>query len=105
MTVQTRERLTYLGVSLLVLGGTVLYARQWDLLHQWDRYQQSNQELENTRVDLEDRAKKLAEEQARAANMAKDPVEKEATVRRISKGVRGDEIVFRVEEETPPAQK
>ena len=105
MTVQTRERLTYLGVSLLVLGGTVLYARQWDLLHQWDRYQQSNQDLETTRADLEKKSDEVKKARERADNMAKDPVEKEATVRRISKGVRGDEIVFRVEEETPPAQK
>lgn len=104
MTVQTRERLTYLLVTALVLGGTFLYARHWDLQNQLDRYRASEKAAQEAHEDLARMEEAVKAERKRAADMDKDPVEKEATIRRISKGVREDEIVFRVEEEAPAAR-
>lgn len=104
MTVKTRERLIWLGTTALVIGATVLYIRQWDLQHQWERYQQSERATADMQQQLADMEESVKAAQERAQNMGKDPVEKEATVRRISKGVRQDEIVFRVEEESSPAR-
>jgi cell division protein FtsB len=105
MTAKTRERVTYVVVSTLILAGTALYARQWDLTHQLERYQQSEQATKDMKDALKQKEEELAAAQQRAQDMDKDPVEKEATVRRVSKGVREDEIVYRIEEETPPAQQ
>jgi len=104
MTVKTRERLVWIATSVLIIGATVLYIRQWDLQHQWERYQQSERATADMHQQLSDMEASVKAAQERAQSMGKDPVEKEATVRRISKGVREDEIVFRVEEETPPAR-
>lgn len=104
MTVKTRENLVYIVVSALVLGGTALYARHWDLQHQLERYRASERAVEEAKTQRDAKQEELKAERKRAADMDKDPVEKEATVRRVSKGVREDEIVFRVEEEASPAQ-
>jgi len=104
MTVQTRERLTYLVVTALLLGGTFLYARHWDLQHQFERYRASEKAAKDAHEDLARMEEAVKAERKRAADMDKDPVEKEATIRRISKGVREDEIVYRVEEEAPAAR-
>ena len=104
MTVKTRERLIWIGSSALVIGATVLYMRQWDLQHQWERYKQSERATADMHQQLSDMEESVRAAQERAQSMGKDPVEKEATVRRISKGVREDEIVFRVEEGAAPVR-
>jgi cell division protein FtsB len=104
MTAKTRERLTYATLGVLILAGTALYARHRDLLGQWERYQKSEEATRDMQQQLQTMEESVAAAKERARNMDKDPVEKEATVRRISKGVRGDEIVFRVEEEPSPAR-
>lgn len=104
MTVKTRERLTWFFVSCLIIGGAVAYGRHWDLLGLHARYLDSEQRTQDAQEQLRTMEESLVTAKERAANMEKDPVEKEATVRRVSKGVRDDEIVFRVEEEAP-AQK
>lgn len=105
MTVKTRERLIWFGTTVLIIAATAVYIRQWDLQHQWERYQQSERATADMRQQLQDMEESVKAAQERAQSMGKDPVEKEATVRRISKGVREDEIVFRVEEESSAARQ
>jgi len=97
MAKQANNRFLFVLLGMLILGLTALYASQRDLRGRWDAYEASNARVDQTRQELSEREARLEAERKRAAGMSKDPVEQEATVRKINQGVRDKDIVFRME--------
>jgi cell division protein FtsB len=96
------RRIMYIVILLATVGLAVTYFERRQLQERYEAFQQGEREIEDARAQILELEKALAEEEARARNLVSDPVEVEAAIRRIKRGVRDGETVFRVE--ASPAQ-
>ncbi len=104
-----RRRIMYVVVLAMSVGLAVTYLERRQLRERYEGFQQSEQEIEAAKRQIGELEQALSEEEARAQNLVNDPVEVEAAIRRIKRGVRDGETVFRVEQdpaqtEAPPAE-
>ncbi len=92
----------YVIVLAASVGMAVTYLERRQLKERYEAFQQGEREIEEAKRQIAERERELSEEEARVRNQVNDPVEVEAAIRSIKRGVRDGETVFRVEQD--PAQ-
>lgn len=94
-----RTDLTWYWLTLaLVTALALVYIDRRDLQGRYGDYRRTVTTVEEQRQEVELLRKTVAEEEHRAQGMDTDPVEQEATIRRVKRLVREGETIFRVEE-------
>ena len=88
-----------LGIVLVAAVGYG-YAKQRDIHARYLQFQKNEKQVEAVRLEIEELKRRVEQAKQRVENMESDPVEIEATIRRIRKLTRDGEIVFHVE--SPP---
>ncbi len=94
-----RELLLYGLAGTLVIAVAYAYFHQRDIHARYVELRENEKQLEAVRRDVDALKSRVEETKARVENMEKDPVEMEATIRRIRRLTREGEIIFRIEEE------
>lgn len=103
------RRIMYIVILVVTVGLAVTYMERRQLQERYRAFQQGEREIDDAKEQIQQLEQQLTEEEARARNLVNDPVETEAAIRRIKRGVRSGETVFRVEPapaptaEAPPA--
>jgi cell division protein FtsB len=87
----------------LVTALALVYILRHDLKGRYEDYRRTVDTVAEQREQLQLLREMVASEQQRAEGMDRDPLEQEATIRRVKRLVREGEIVFRVEERPPVA--
>jgi len=85
-----------LGVALVV-AVAYGYTHQRNLHARYVEFKQDEQLLEEVRQEIETLRTRVEQARARVESMEKDPVEIEATIRRIRRLTRDGETIFRIE--------
>ncbi len=91
------RRIVYVMILAASVGLAVTYVERRQLQERYEAFQQSERDIEAAKRQIGELEQELSEEEARARNLVNDPVEVEAAIRRIKRGVRDGETVFRVE--------
>jgi cell division protein FtsB len=91
------RRIVYVMILAASVGLAVTYVERRQLQERYEAFQQSERDIEAAKRQIGELEHELSEEEARARNLVNDPVEVEAAIRRIKRGVRDGETVFRVE--------
>jgi cell division protein FtsB len=92
-----RSGIFYLLALLALVGGLVYYVHERDLESLHVQYQQTGQQVEALRKQVENRKIEEKRLQQRARDLQSDPVEMEAAIRQRKNLVRKGETVYRVE--------
>ena len=101
-----RSELTWYWLTLaLVTALALVYIERHDLQGRYMDYRQTVDTVATQREQNERLRETVANEQQRAEGMDRDPLEQEATIRRVKRLVREGEIIFRVEERPPAATR
>jgi len=95
-------------VYILILAGSValsvMYLEQRALPQRYEAFQQSEGEISAAKEQIRALEEALAEERALAEDMESNPLEVEAAIRRIKRGVRDGEIMYHVEGRDPASE-
>ncbi|MFM1918994.1 MAG: hypothetical protein RLZZ303_628 [Candidatus Hydrogenedentota bacterium] len=94
------RRILYFVVLAVSVALAATYLERRQLQERHEAFLQSEREIEAAQSQIAELERALAEEQARAQDMANDPVEAERVVRRIKHAVRDGEKIFRVDAPT-----
>jgi len=92
-----KKRILYVMVLAASVAMSVMYLEHRQLLERYEKYQQREAGIEAGRAQIADIEAALAAERAEAANLESNPLEVEAAIRRIKRGVRDGEMVYHVE--------
>ncbi len=98
-----RHRVVYLFILITSVGMAVGYWHSKNLSGRLQELEQSEQEIEDAKREIVERERELSKEEQRAQSLVNDPVEVEAAIRQIKRGVRDGETVFRVEQDPSQA--
>jgi len=85
-----------LGVVLVAAVGYG-YAKQRNIHARYLEFQKNEKQIESVRLEIEELKKRVEQAKQRVENMETDPVEIEATIRRIRKLTRDGEVVFHID--------
>lgn len=96
---RTDNTLYWLTLAL-VTALALVYVDQRDLQGRYDDYRRTMDTVREQREQVRTLRETVADEQRRAEGMDRDPLEQEATIRRVMRRVREGEIIFRVEEQS-----
>lgn len=92
------EQTWYWLTLALVTALALVYVNKRDLQGRYTDYRRTVETVEVQRDEVARLRETVANEEARAHGMDQNPVEQEATIRRVKRLVREGEIIFRVEE-------
>lgn len=81
----------------LVCALALVYIQQRDLKGRYEAYQETMSTMSAQEQEVEALRTVVSEAQDRLKDMDSDPLEQEATIRRVKRMVREGEIIFRVE--------
>ena len=95
-----KEFLIWILGLLLVAAVGYGYAKQRNIHARYLEFQKNEKQIESVRQEIDELKKRVEEAKQRVENMETDPVEIEATIRRIRKLTRDGEVVFHIE--APP---
>lgn len=95
-----RRRIVYILILAASVVLAVGYVERRQLQERYTAFLQQEREIEAAKRQIAEMERDLTEEEVKARNLENDPVEVEAAIRRIRRGVRDGETLFRVE---PPA--
>jgi len=93
-----KEFLVWLLGLVLVVAVAYGYAQQRNVRARFSEFQQNEQQIESVKKEIEALKERVDQAKQRVKNMENDPVEIEATIRRVRKLTRDGEIVFHIEE-------
>lgn len=85
-----------LGVALVAAVGYG-YAKQRNIHGRYLEFHNNEKQIEEVRVEIKELEKRVRAAKQRVENMESDPVEIEATIRRVRKLTRDGEVVFHIE--------
>ena len=88
-----------LGLALVAAVGYG-YAQQRNIHVRYKEFQENTKQIEAVKQEIEALKQRVEQAQQRVQNMETDPVEIEATIRRIRRLTRDGETIFRIED--PP---
>ncbi|MCK5862250.1 MAG: septum formation initiator family protein [Candidatus Hydrogenedentes bacterium] len=86
-----------LGVLLVIVVGYG-YAQQRNIMVRYREFDKNEEQIEAVKQDIESLKQRVTQAQQRVKAMKADPIEIEATIRRVRRLTRDGEIVFRIEE-------
>lgn len=93
-----KEILIWLLGLVLVTAVGYGYARQRNIQARYMEFQQNEKQIESVEQEIEALRQRVEQAQQRVNDMESDPVEIEATIRRIRRLTRDGEIIFRIED-------
>tara|TARA_R110001592_G_scaffold123537_6_gene331532 strand:+ start:1085 stop:1381 length:297 start_codon:yes stop_codon:yes gene_type:complete len=94
-----RTDLTWYWLTLaLVTALALVYVQRRDIQGRYATYRRTMDTVQEQKQQVSTLRETVASEQRRAKGMDTDPLEQEATIRRVKRLVREGEIIFRVEE-------
>jgi cell division protein FtsB len=96
------RKLAYLLTVALAAGLVCVYYQHRDLKGRYHALQQNQQTVRAAQEEVKKLESEVEASQKRVDGINKDPVEMEATIRRIKQLARDGETVYRIEP-TPPA--
>ena len=100
-----KEILIWLLGLVLVTAVGYGYARQRNIHARYIEFQHNDKQIESVKQEIEALRKRVEQAQQRVDNMESDPIEIEATIRRIRRLTRDGETIFRIEDapiDAPP---
>lgn len=93
-----KEFLIYLLGIVLVGSVAYGYYHQRNIHARYLEFQENEKQIDAVRQDIESLKERVDQVKIRVQNMENDPVEIEATIRRIRRLTRDGEVIFHVEE-------
>ena len=97
-------RVLYVVVLALCVALSVMYLERRELLERYETLKQSETEIGAAEEKIRALEEALAQEQRAADGMEENPLEVEAAIRRIKRGIRDNETVYHVEGTAPAAE-
>ena len=86
-----------LGLALVAAVGYG-YAQQRNIQARYKEFQENTKQIEAVKKEIEALKQRVEQAQQRVQNMETDPVEIEATIRRVRRLTRDGETIFRIED-------
>ena len=82
---------------MLVAAVAYGYAKQRNIHARYLEFNKNEKQIESVRLEIEELKKRVDDAKQRVENMETDPVEIEATIRRVRKLTRDGEVVFHID--------